>query len=579
MQLKRIRKRRNLGTYPTEGNRFSSHEGELVAWWPGGLLPGPNTPGIPMAEMVFRKLSNGNQLGAFFIFQIELSLIGVFRRGTIWSKGRCVGEIRISEDYIGRVDFNNARLVHASTITKSQPNPNHLSLPPTYQKSWIIEIPSSANSEVTVLIPCTELFIRCYGSSKLLLTTIIESYKPDLSLSQFVKKIACDEMYWEIKVSKNTNIGDHQFLAHLLYDDYAFSACKRVNAEAITARAKRELYRLKVTPWFKGKLHVGGKGIWIEPEKKFLLLDINKFEMPPHPPLTVVRTYLDHVGEDAKLQLPKASSACGTDIPPEKGEFQNEPPITSKEQPNNTRKPRGKADGTLRLIGLKRNVVYVKDSQPHGGIVPAPPRGPADKMSTGHTKNSQGTIDKVHIHTDLSEKESGYLWAIWTALHKLKDCNPCIESIESYVIPNQTDKTHPKIMNFPVGIVRPLSSTGRWIAKSNSLRKSRGVMVVRLNANNRQFYIIEIEKIGGNNDTESKSEHLSGLIFELDDPGTIDKAIGKALTGLAKNYGRYDKEYLPSTYALYAHSRYPGNPIGKSARQTFELMGLLNPTI
>ena len=61
--------------------------------------------------------------------------------------------------------------------------------------------------------------------------------------------------------------------------------------------------------------------------------------------------------------------------------------------------------------------------------------------------------------------------------------------------------------------------------------------------------------------------------------GTIDKAIGKALTGLAKNYGRYDKEYLPSTYALYAHSRYPGNPIGKSARQTFELMGLLNPTI
>lgn len=579
MHLERIRKRRKLGTYPSEGDQFSSHEGELVAWWPGGLRPGPNTPGIPMAEMVFRKLSNGNQLGAHFIFPIELSLIGIFRHGTIWSGGRCVGEIKFSKDHIGRVDFNNARLVQAGTITKNNINSDYLSLPHTYQKSWLIEIPSTARLGVTILIPCTEFFIRCHGSSKHLITTIIESYRPDLSLGQFAKKIACDETHWAIKISKNTNIGDHQFLAHLLYDDYAFSACKRVNAEAVTARAKRELYHLKVTPWFKGKLRVGGSGIWIEPEKKFLLLDINSFEMPPHPPLSVLRTYLDHVSDDAKLQLPKASSACGTDIPPEEGEFQNEPPITSKEQPNNTRKPRGKADGTLRLIGLKQNVVYVKDSQPHGGIFPAPPRGAADKMSTGHTKNSQGTIDKVHIHTDLSEKESGYLWAIWTALHKLKNCNPCIESIESYVIPNQTDKTHPKIMNFPVGIVRPLSSTGLWIAKSNSLRKSRGVMVVRLNANNRQFYIIEIEKIGGNNDTESKSEHLSGLIFELDDPGTIDKAIGKALTGLAKNYGRYDKEYLPSTYALYAHSRYPGNPIGKSARQTFELMGLLNPTI
>src|SRR5690606_7945682 len=126
----------------------------------------------------------------------------------------------------------------------------------------------------------------------------------------------------------------------------------------------------------------------------------------------------------------------------------------------------------------------------------------------GHAKDSQGSIDQLRMHTKLSMEESSFLWTIWTSLLSLKHQNPCIESIESYAIPNHADKTHPKIMGFPDGIVNSRSNTGRWIGLSNNENRNRGVMVVRLTIFSRQLYILEIEKVSKGKRTTSKPDHL-----------------------------------------------------------------------
>src|SRR5690606_13809027 len=106
-------------------------------------------------------------------------------------------ELNISEFHMGRVDYSNPRLIRLEEITKKiAPNHQPFSVPPKYHKSWIIELPSARKHEATILVPCSEFFIRCHGSSKHLIATIIESYKSDLSLGSFAKKIDCDEQRW-----------------------------------------------------------------------------------------------------------------------------------------------------------------------------------------------------------------------------------------------------------------------------------------------------------------------------------------------------------------------------------------------
>lgn len=555
-----------------------SHEGELLAWWPGWLSLGTHVPGIPMAEMIFRRLHPGDHLGGFVRMPIELAQLGLFRHGTIWKDAKCIADTVVGNEYVGYVDYNK------SSLTSRSANPNDIPfadakflLPNNYSSAWLIELPPINNSGVTILVPCMEFFVRCYGSNKSIPVAIAHEFDLNKFCTSYAEKRPPNNTTWAMRVSSKIKSGDINILAHFLHDSHAQHVIKKLNSQIRVNRANgHKTIHPMVEPWFKGHLRIGGKGIWLE-QRKFLCLDVTHFEPPPHPPLEVIYSKFDRLDGESGYLVPKPSAGSSSNKPENEIDEPDEPPLTSIVQPNNINSPRSLSDGTLNILGLNQNKIYTSESKAYGGHLPVPPRAPAEKLSTGHQTNSGGKIDKVEIFTRAEVPKSEFLWSLWEALQALRLHNPIITSIEWYACPKQSGVDHPKMMMLPAGLAHKDSKTYRWVQLDDTRR--RGVLVIRVTVADHVIYILEVEKTLETKNGVSTLGHLSGLVFKMNDSEQVDKVIGKVLTGLVKNHRRYDKESLPDGYKLFSnHACASTHPMEKAAINAFKLMGItINP--
>lgn len=575
MEIRRTATRAGLGRLKISPEAPAwRHEGELLAWWPGWLSLGTHVPGIPMGEMIFRRLYTGDRLGGFVCMPVELAQLGLFRHGTIWRDAKCIADTVTDIEYIGYVDYDKSHLTSKLANPGDPPfSDAQFSLPNNYSGAWLIELPPQDKSGVTILIPCMEFFIRCYGSNKSIPVAIAHEFDLSKFCNLYAEKQTPSNSAWAMKVSSKIKKGDINILAHFLHDSHTHHVLKKLNSQIRVNRANgRKTLHPMVEPWFKGCLRVGGRGIWLE-QKKFLCLDITYFEPPPHPSLELTYSKFDRLDSDSEYLIPRPSTGGISNQPEDELDGPNGPQFTSLEQPNNINTPRSLPDGTLKILGPNHNVTYTSESKTCGGYLPVPPRAPAKELSTGSQTNSGGEIDKAEIFTQTEELRSEFLWSLWEALQALRRHNPHITSVEWYACPRRSGIDTPHMMMLPAGYAHKSSKTYRWVQLDGTRR--RGVLVVRITVAAQTIYILEVEKTLETKNGKPTLGHLSGLVFRMDDSEQVDDVIARVLTGLIKNHRHYDKKSLPDGCRLFSnHACSSAHPMEKAAINALRLMGI-----
>jgi len=254
---------------------------ELVVWWYGGIVRNNSERTIPLCIVFFRKLDAQGHLGEFVSHKLALTNLGLLRIGTVWCEGRCDSEIVLNtRQFDLDLDFSAGQWdcispYEARRSTGAVLVPEHdYALRYSSDKNHLLRF--ALKSGTTILIPCLEYLVRCYGQNKEI-ARVLATYQWDEVQERFFVPVAgqaTDEV-WPIKLTSRMRNWDAAFLAHLLYDEYTRKAARSVNAQIQAQFNNSESVAfIKIWPWFEGAAQLRVRGLLIDGGKTILALRI-----------------------------------------------------------------------------------------------------------------------------------------------------------------------------------------------------------------------------------------------------------------------------------------------------------------
>lgn len=489
---------------------------DLLVWFYGGLWKSSNASHEPLVDVVFRRLNADGTLGAIEVVPAALSFLGHLRVGSCWRDGQWVGAMDMEVLPLTFVDFQEGhkwRLVQTRD-TVLMGHPDH-EIPWREGATWLVEIDFEDTKKL--LIPCVEFFTRYYGRNSES-ARVIASYSWDIAVERFFYDRPTEPGDQRVCLKNWVSSYEAVFLWHVLYDPCTKRACKNIYSELesqfgpATSSARAQL---KAGPWFEGRAMLMGTGKWLD-DDTFLCLDLTSVSEPQGAPVQLERSSFvtdgTHDGgwcrQNRIKQLPENQRVSLTDV---------EPPDVDSET---LRVP----NPAITLLGDRRRVITSHRTYTSTGGRTIPPSTDHPLHAPGEGKGTDKDVGRVEFHTDLKWEKQGDLKDIWEACERLAEKYPLITSVEWFTFKHGYRRVGPPELE----LLLPLKNTSvspkvrNWAYLDVREKVMRGLLIIRIRAAKRSFYIIESQRrpryVSENEDEDAPG--LQGLLLEINASGT-----------------------------------------------------------
>lgn len=509
-----------------------NNDKEWMAWWYVGLVKNKKAESQPNVLVGFRELINGAVSGKVAYANIQVTMLGQVRIGSVWKRGVCIKQVDF-ETRVFNVNFtqNSWQLNSfkaANTNRKDLPFDQSI-YPLEYQnndKTSLLEFPIKTGGKL--VIPGIEFFARCYGCSSELKRVLVtypwqgqESHESRLYATLDEDEID-DGSVWKVKLKQRLYNGDVVFLAHAKYDLYTEKVAKEIYSQI---EIKYEPSRpnspipIEVAPWFQGPAQLKVKGIWFNNNKSFLALNVMGGSEPGGILIERDRTNTN------KTNVPADAANAGKAWNGAPVKITTSPQIidlTGNAEPDHGAATIEIQDVDYEILGITReikDVVRDKAKSSRGVLTNG---SEATSFATGNPHGTGKGIGYASIHAKAVMESEGMLMDMWTAMLYFKDKYPHqITSVEWFTFEDgyKTGEL-PKLIGlhpFDGDTDKLSGQVIRWPYASSDLKIPRGILVARMNFSGKFVHIIEIQRrrkaVEDDEGNITDRENFMGLIF------------------------------------------------------------------
>lgn len=504
--------------------------------------------------VLFRQLFN-DVPGPWTPATVPLSSLPHYRKGTIWRNGKCISDTNLaSPARIFDVDFNESGWTltsRAELLKQDRANVfHHDEYPLKYRHDISRLIDFKLGGNKNLLIPCTEYFVRAYARNMEICRALATLRWSDVK-SVFYDDERPDEHRWLVRPSRKMRNYDAVFLAHMLYDNYTEDRIKHVNAQFTSHDPSSQIF-MEATPWFRGKGQLQCRGRWINAGDTFLCLNLVGSSQPSGQEIEWQRKNFDSSeGEDGgRIVLPRPVRTA------EAEEFLTE---HSHAEPDNHSETVIVKTPPFKTLGEKRKVKKIKEviKANRGRLGPRPSE--ANSHSSGEETGSGKNIGKLeHVSdVDVELETHGFLNDIWNAFRSIMAANPDrVTKVNWYTPPKFRDQGPPRAI-----LLRPTTdwepedkSALGWVYLDRKTGKCRGLMVLRIVIDGKNYFCFEVQPINPN-----KAEY-SGVLMRshVHSPEEFEEFVKEICSRVRYVVGRFihmHRSFPPNAKIFKHHQR------------------------
>ncbi|MBU9618962.1 hypothetical protein [Burkholderia multivorans] len=506
-----------------------------------------------------------------FHTKISLAHLRDLQVGSVWQNRRHVGDIRYDR-LSAVVDFSPDRWRIFSPVQEVQagrPAPFYGKYRPTLkderkERSWFLEF--SLPDGRTLMVPCLEFLLRCYGASAIIPRALTSKSWED-AVKLFLTSTTPEtnsEGRWVIRPTDRMVKADRSFLGHILHSPEGRQAAKSLVDQCVQASHGEELFFPQVTPWFSTTAPVSAEGIWIRPGKSFLALRIKLTKDPAGHPISEVRILKNETSRHEDAQSPNDAyegSPRFTLSPESRLKLRG----LDEEHNFGGGPPEKRMTSTPWFpLGSGRDITTVYERQSSIIVPPSAANCPSVHPTT------DGATDKPEMHRVVVAH--GTLLEMWNALRSLKGKHPrnllsveWLDAKRGFV----GDDLPELIALQPFGDMEDVAPAIRqWVSKDIKIEPPRGILVLRVQAivpktlEAKTVYILEIERRvkprgSGNEKVEQEAERFRGLVAVLAQTTDFDNWLRKTLSQIRYTEGKIVelKSLQPDLIDAFKHSQ------------------------
>ena len=583
MILKNIKpkpKRYLAGIVDSKGFHMNWHRVEskkLIVIWHGALRKNKIDIAQPKVAVLLGELTqDGSEVTSTrYVLFFNVSLLGIIRIGTIWevgSKGKA--ELLSAAHYTKKAFKVDCRPDSYEILSLKELEcllPSQNSIFPILGHRWgnyfenskVIKFTSMTG--LTVLVPCLEWFTRTYGVSasvrRVLMTEPFKDAK-DKIFGIPEKSYVAPPSDWHISINKTLTIGDACFLAHLHHKESVRKRVDNIFHHIVTADNPDKMF-IPIDPWNENVCKISTRGIMLNDQKTFLVLNVNGFENPDCPKIHLDKgsTYVElDDSQDPKPQPPPREENDGEGQSDFDGSEQNgfdEPEIEQGGKPGNTTNVRRVYDSEMEFfnepkikkVWTPRSVPPMGEHDPENEGTPKPEPGEElEQCSPSDPEGDNDKLGKIRLMTPpVIKGKGGVLRWMWVSFILFKNRHPKkIKSVEYFTFSNGFTVTGPygdlKMVSFPDVDIKVDEEMHKWLRKP-STERIRGCFVIRIGVPSGFIYVLEIERTRHKTrDGEWVESNFKGLVFTLKDGVNFDSALSTILNSVLKNGGFFKKD-------------------------------------
>lgn len=560
--------------------KLKERAGSWIVWWYGTLAKNILEMTVPLNNVLFRELLPDGSLGSTITIPVGMTHLGSLRLGSVWTGGALTGHVAMSYMTEKQVSYTAGDwgIVSAGEVGLV----DQFKLRSEDARSFLLRL--KCEDGLIILVPCTEFFVRGYGrsteTSRSLITynwaTVQDRFYFDQSLDPEKR----------VRLKHHVKSSEAVFLHHALYDEYTKSICERIHSNLQTAfenqkRKRGVLPSLDTGPWFEGPALIEGKGVWLEPKKTFLLLDIRGLSDPAGDLILIERQGTEATGGESGERIYTKSSK---DIPVEQ-ELELE--LTDSETPQSNT-PTVFYEPFFKQLGEKRRrkTVRIKKAGKRG--VSLPGNAGLNILSTGdaHGRGKGNGVGKGEGNAPEQSALQGALADMWKSCIGLKAKYPdTITKVEWF---NSTDGYveggNPNLEPLRIpGNKDSLSDEARaWTFLSSKTKNIRGALIIRMTCGTRTFFVLDIQrKPRYSKKTATSSsfneERYRGLIVELpNDSDAVKIELQLILKKICIYEGRIGEKPMSNyVFQCFNHNKSSGEiPFESHLIRTFRLLDM-----
>lgn len=525
---------------------------EWVTWWHVGLVKNKRAETQPYVLVAFREVLPGGLSDKVYHQNIQATLLGQVRVGSVWKDGFCIKQAEFAHEMFD-VDFTHRAwqtnsFKSASDNKKSAPFSQSI-YPLEYQnndKTWLLEFPLPTGGKL--VIPCLEYFARCYGCSgelKRVLVTYPWEDKVNINADTALKRLYApldegeidDGSVWKVKLKQRLYNGDVVFLAHAKYDKaYTAAVIKQIYTSIFNqydaSKPDRPIFT-KVAPWFQGYAQLSVKGIWFDNHKSFLALNIIGGSEPDG--VIIAR---DRVNTN-KTNIPANADDAGKAWNGAPARILTVPLIidlTGNLEPDHGAPIIEVQDPDYVILGKPReikDIVREKAKSSKGVLTNG---ADATVFATGDAYGSGKGVGYASVHAKNELESNGALRDMWNAmLYYQKKYPKQITSVEWFTFDKgyQADGEPNLIALDPFSKETGADLKGEirnWPYYDFRTLQRRGILVSRIGINGQFVYIIEIQRRPRSFQNEDgveqdAEESYTGFVFQAENQQEVDEVI------------------------------------------------------
>jgi hypothetical protein len=509
------------------GDPLAKARGIQVVFWHGGLSKNHSPNTVPLAQVILRTLHSDNVFGAKSTIDAAISHLGSLRPGSVWKNGRLIGEIGMQTLAPTVVDFNPGQWRWVSAESAGLLESYLRPFSATLGNSWLIEM--RAEGDKTILVPCLEFFIRCYGRSSET-TWLLATYGLQKLQSEYLYGYDSDPEAWVLKLKHGVSEREAPFLAHAMFDEYTYDLCKRLHKGLQAEFKPGKKAFIQVEPWFRGLANIEGRGYWITADT-FLLLNVDGMSNPQGRALIIERQH--YATEDGTET--GASGRSYTQNPPP-GSSNVVVSVTDTEAPNSD-SSRVVHNPPFRTLGPKQKITrrkLVVSGRPSNAI----PGSDRNMLAPGDARSNGRGGGKAEFVSPEAAPE-GSLAQMWqTCIHLAETLGGYITEVGWYT----------KDAGFQTeGVPRYEYVQSVTPGKDGAFKRApKRVFIIRMTVAGRHIYILELFRKPRSSTVDGVTTHTEdsyrGMMVELTSRKLdVDIELGVIFKNILRNDGRIKK--------------------------------------
>ncbi|WP_261531469.1 hypothetical protein, partial [Burkholderia multivorans] len=539
----------------------------------GGISPTLVGESTRKAAVSFQRLDEPSAQP--FHEMVSFSHLRALRIGSVWQSKRHVGDVRYDDLGEVDVDFSLGKWRILSAVTETQegrPAPLNgryrvSSKDERTERSWLLEFQLS--SDRTLLVPCMEFLLRCYGVSELI-PRVLTSKPWDTAAKLFLVSMTPEvnaEGKWVIRPTERMQNGDRAFLGHIIHTADGRRAAKSIADQCEIDGKNNKIIFPRVTPWFSGTVPVAARGLWIREGKTFLALRMDLLDAPRGPGIVAVKTKKDEIDRseddlsgdqaregrqsftlspDSKLKVHVPSDAHG---------FGKTQPV--KRDPEEGRfRLRSTRDITT-IFERQSSFVLPPDGSIGPGVQLVPPEVP-DVPELHRMVMAHGTLLEMWraLQTLQSEHPTHLHRIQWLHAERgfINDDPPELIALKPFA---ENENVKPDVRN--------------WVTRDVKTEAPRGILVLRVEATapktqeNKTIYVLEIERRVkqsrlGKKKIDEEADSFRGLVAVLAPDTDFDEWLRDILSKIRYVIGRVVElgSLHPDMIEAFKHSQSRG---------------------